>query len=154
MANVLSTIGSALGSAASAASPVGWLGSILSIVDKVIPDPTAKAQAQLAVLQLQQSGQLAEEQNSLQQSLAQIDLDKTEAASTSFFRSGWRPYVGWICGTGLCYQFLLQPLVAWLSLIKHWPVPPTLDLSTLVTILGALLGFGGYRSFEKVKGLS
>ena len=151
MANVLESIGSALGTAAGTAA-TGWLTPILSILNKVIPDPAAKAQAQIALIQLQQAGQLAEESNNLQLALAQTDLNKTEASSPSLFCSGWRPFVGWIGASGLAYQFLLQPLAAWLSLIEHWPVPPVLDVSTLLTLLGGLLGFGGYRTWEKLNG--
>lgn len=129
-----------------------WLTPVLSIVQKLIPDPAAKAQAQLALLQLQQSGQLEQEKDQLQQALAQIQVNQTEAASPQAFRANWRPFVGWICGLGLGYQFLLEPLLAWLSQIQHLPIPPTLDVSTLLTLLGGLLGFGGYRTFEKLNG--
>lgn len=146
-------IGKAIGTAASTAAG-GWLSPVLSIIDKIIPDPQAKAEAQLAVLQLNQAGQLQEEQNQLLASKAQSDIDLAEAQSPQFFRSGWRPFVGWICGLGLGYQFLLRPLLGWLSLIEHFPDPPSLDLGTLLTLLGGLLGFGGFRTYEKTQGIS
>jgi len=150
---VLQDIGSALGTAAGAATG-SWLSPVLSIINKVIPDPAAKAQAQLAVLQLQQAGELAQEQQDLQLALSQNQVNLAEASSTSTFRAGWRPFAGWICGFGLCYQYLAQPLLAWLSSLAHVPAPPVLDVSTLLTLLFGLLGLGTHRTIEKLNGLS
>lgn len=149
---VLQDIGGALGSAASTAAG-GWLQPVLGILNKVIPDPTAKAQAQLALIQLQQAGELQKEANDLQVAMGQVQLDLADANSASTFRAGWRPFAGWLCGLGLCFQYLVQPQLAWLSLLKHWPAPPTLDGSTLLTLLLALLGLGTHRTIEKLNGL-
>ena len=83
---------------------------------------------------------------------AQIEVNKIEAGSTSFFKSGWRPFVGWTCGVALCYHFVLQPMLAFL--LSTWGydvVLPQFDMSTLTTVLMGMLGLGGMRSFEKVK---
>lgn len=150
---ILQDIGGAIGTAAGTATG-SWLKPVLSIIDKIIPDPAAKAQAQLAVLQLEQAGQLAEEQTDLQLALSQNEVNQTEASSASFFRSGWRPAAGWTCACGLCYQYLAQPLFAWISLLAHVPVPPVLDVSTLVSLLFGMLGLGTHRTIEKLNGLS
>lgn len=152
MANIISDIGSALGSGASAAV-TGWLGPVLSIINKVIPDPAAKAQAQIAVLQMQQTGQLQEEANSLQILQGQVSQNLADAQSGGWFRAGWRPAVGWICATGLGYQLLLQPLLSWPALIWHFPTPPILDSATLYTLVTGMLGLGAARTVEKVQGL-
>ena len=150
---VLQDIGGALGSAVGTAT-TGWLQPVLSIINKVIPDPASKAQAQLAVLQLQQAGELQEEQMALQEMLAQSQVNLEDAKTGSTFRAGWRPFVGWICGVALAYQCLVLPLLAWYSSLKHWPVPPPLDGETLLSLLGALLGLGTHRTIEKLNGLS
>lgn len=151
MSELTSALSSAVGAAASTFSG-GILGPVLSIIDKIIPDPAAKAAAQLAVLQLNQQGQLQEESNQLQLALAQTTIDNTEASSDSLFRAGWRPFVGWTCASGLCYSFLLAPIGGWLCKIWLLPAPPTLDLSTLLPLLGSLLGLGAMRTYEKVQG--
>lgn len=120
------------------------VGPLFKVIDKVIPDPQAKAQMQLELLRLEQSGELA-------QMTGQMEINKIEAASPDFFRGGWRPFIGWICGMGLAYQFLLRPLLGWLSTINNWPVPPALEMDTLMTLLVGMLGLGGYRTYEKVK---
>ena len=84
--------------------------------------------------------------------LAQIDLNKQEAAHKSLFVAGWRPFVGWTCGVALCYHFVLQPFLLFLVYSFGYQVDlPVFDMSTLTTILLGLLGLGGMRSFEKVK---
>ncbi len=83
---------------------------------------------------------------------AQIEVNKIEAGSTSFFKSVWRPSVGWICSFALGYHFVLQPMLAFgLTAAGYTLVLPEFDMSTLMTVLMGLLGLGGMRSFEKVK---
>ena len=130
----------------------GLLDAGLRILDKVIPDPAAKAQAQLELLKLQQAGEFRQMEADLQLSLAQTEINKVEAASPDLFKSGWRPGAGWICVLGLAYQFLAQPLAAWASAINGWPVPPVLQLGDLYGLLFGMLGLGAYRSVERVKG--
>jgi len=129
------------------------INAAVGIIDKVIPDPAQKAAAQLAVLQLQQSGQLEQLKADTQLALAQTNVDAVEAASPSFFKSGWRPAVGWVCGIGLFVQFLVNPIGSWVAALMGHPVAfPSLDLGTLMTLLFGMLGMGTLRSFDKKAG--
>ena len=129
------------------------INGVISVIDKVIPDPSQKAAAQLAVLQLQQTGQLEQLKADVQASLAQVDVNKVEAASPSLFKSGWRPAVGWICAVALGVQFLLNPIGSWVAALMGHPVQfPPLDLGTLMTLLFGMLGMGAMRSFDKKVG--
>jgi hypothetical protein len=121
-----------------------------TILDRVIPDPQARAAAQLEMFKAQQAGEFKELDNDLQLALAQNETNKIEASSDMFFKSGWRPFVGWVCGTGLAYQFLIRPLLV--GITGH--VYPELDMGTLITLLGGLLGLGSLRTFEKAKGVA
>ena len=125
-----------------------------TIFDKVIPDPQAAADAKLRVLELTQKGELAALDADLQIAMGQIEVNKLEAQSASIFKGGWRPAVGWVCVFGLVYSFVLQPLLVWVSTINDIPVPPDLDMGTLITMLGGLLGLGGFRTYEKTKGVA
>ena len=125
-----------------------------TIFDKVIPDPQAAADAKLRVLELTQKGELAALNADLQIALGQIEVNKLEAQSASIFKGGWRPAVGWVCVFGLVYSFVLQPLLVWVSTINDIPVPPDLEMVTLITMLGGLLGLGGFRTYEKTKGVA
>lgn len=117
------------------------------VIDRIWPDPTQAANAKFELFKLQQSGELA-------QIAGQLKINEVEAANPSIFVSGWRPFVGWVCGFGLVYSFIGQPLLAWGSVNFHFTIPPTLDLSTLLTILGGMLGLGTLRTVEKVKNVA
>lgn len=124
----------------------------LKVLDRVLPDPQQKAAAQLELLKLQQAGEFKNLEADLQMAMGQLEVNRIEAASADFFRGGWRPAVGWCCVLGLVYTYLGQPLLAWASGIWGWPVPPSLDLGDLIVLLGGMLGLGGMRTFERVKG--
>lgn len=117
------------------------------LIDKIWPDPVKAAEAKLELIKLQQAGDL-------QEIAGQLAINQAEASNPSVFVSGWRPYVGWTTGIGLTYSFIVQPLLSWYSTINHFPVPPVLDLSVLITILGGLLGLGTMRTVEKINGVA
>ena len=88
--------------------------------------------------------------------LAQIQLNAAEATHRTIFVAGWRPFIGWVCGTGIAYHFIGQPLLAWVLAIFAPEVvaPPVLDFAPLMTLVMSLLGLGALRTVEKVKGKS
>ena len=106
-----------------------------TLADKIWPDKSEAERQQLAATMALVQGQL--------------DINKAEASNPNWFVAGWRPYIGWICGTGLGYQFLVYPiLIAWMPKIQQ------LDMGTLLTLLGGLLGLGGLRTYEKINGVA
>lgn len=118
-----------------------------ALINRIFPDQEAQAaernRAELELLQLAQAGDLA-----------QIEVNKQEAAHPSLWVAGWRPGAGWVCVAGLAYTFLAQPLLAWASAVQGWPVPPALDIEALMILLGGMLGLGGLRSLDKAKGVA
>lgn len=124
-----------------------------TIIDKAIPDPQAAADAKLRTLELAQKGELAVLDADLKLALGQIEVNKVEAG-TDMFRGGWRPAVGWSCVAGLVYQFLLQPILPWVATVCGFAVPPlpSIDNETLMVLLTGMLGLGGMRTFERIKG--
>lgn len=127
--------------------------ALAQIFDKVIPDPQAQADAKLKVMEMAQKGELAVLDADLKLALGQLEVNKVEAG-TDMFRGGWRPAVGWTCVVGLFYQFLLQPLLPWIVMVAGGNVPPlpAIDNETLMVLLTGMLGLGGLRTFERVKG--
>lgn len=117
------------------------------LIDRLIPDEGKKAEAQLELMKMAQNQDFAVV-------LEQIKVNAVEAQSTSPWVSGWRPGAGWCCVAGLAYTFLLQPLLSWASSISEFPVPPSIDTEYLIYLLGAMLGIGGLRTVEKVKGVA
>lgn len=128
------------------------LDGIFKVIDKLIPDPVAKAQAQAEALRMQQAGEFKEIDAAVQLAVAQIEVNKVEAAAPDLFRGGWRPAVGWVCVLGLAYSVLGQPLLAWVSMIWSLHEPPKIDISELLVLLGGMLGFGGMRMVERLRG--
>jgi hypothetical protein len=127
--------------------------AISRLLDRIIPDPAAKAKALLEA-QKEENAQLLEELRlTLQADQMQADINKVEAANANLFVSGWRPFVGWVCGAAFAYHYVIQPLLAFLLAVAGKSiVPPQFDMEALITVLFGLLGLGGLRTFEKIKG--
>jgi len=125
------------------------IGSVTGLLDKFIPDADEKAKLahEIATMAERQAHEIA---------LAQIEVNKAEAASGSLFKGGWRPFIGWVCGIAFLYHFVLQPLLlfAIATFGVQLPTLPEFDMGTLLTVLGGLLGLGSLRTFEKTKGVS
>lgn len=126
---------------------VGTLGKIF---DRVWPDPEKKALAQLELLKMQQAGEFKELEADLQLAVGQMEVNKAEAAAPDLFTRGWRPFIGWVCGAGLAYQFLVRPLLV--GFLGH--DYPGLETDTLMTLLFGTLGLGAFRTTEKIKGVA
>lgn len=125
------------------------------LIDRLFPNQADKDKAKLELLTLQQNGELKVLESEVQLALGQIAVNKAEAESTDPFRAGWRPFIGWVCGLGLAFQFVVRPLANWTIAIQgSTTFLPGLELETLMTLLFGLLGLGAYRTVEKTKGLS
>ncbi len=90
----------------------------------------------------------------MQPSLVQTELNKIEAGHRSAFVAGWRPFIGWVCGMALLYNFVLRDLLAWLILNTglQASMPPDLAMDELLTVLLGMLGLGAFRTAEKMTG--
>jgi hypothetical protein len=89
-------------------------------------------------------------------SLAQIDVNKQEARHRTIFVAGWRPFIGWVCGVALLYNFILRDIFAWVIRLHDASIeaPPELAMEHLMTVLIGMLGLGGMRTYEKLKNKS
>lgn len=134
----------------------GLIEAGLRVLDKVLPDPQAKAAAQLELIRLQQAGEFKELEADIQRSQMQADVNKVEAANSDPFTSRWRPFIGWVCGSALAYQFILAPILTWAAAMLAHPeiIAPALNTGDLLTILLGMLGLGGLRTAEKIKGVA
>ena len=117
---------------------------IAGILDKFVVDKDLKMQLQHELETAMHSA-----------NLAQLEVNKAEAAHKSIFVAGWRPFVGWVCGVALAYHFILAPLLQFGFAIGGIEQElPEFDFSQLSTVLMGMLGLGGLRTFEKMKGVS
>jgi len=62
----------------------------------------------------------------------QNEVNKIEAQHRSIFVAGWRPFIGWVCGVALLYNFILRDIIAW---VYPEQIPPALQMDHLITIL-------------------
>jgi len=79
----------------------------------------------------------------------QTKINEIEAQHRTVFVAGWRPFVGWICGIALAYNFVIRDMVIWI--VSPENVPPALQMDHLMTVLMGMLGLGGLRTYEKLK---
>lgn len=109
-------------------------------LNKFVPDPNAKMQAQSQI------------------DASQSATDTAEASNPDLFVSGWRPFIGWVCGFAFAYKFVIQPFLIFFILVCGVDFDPNklpiLDASDMSTILMGMLGLGTMRSFEKFKGVN
>jgi hypothetical protein len=114
------------------------------LIEKLIPDPAAKAAATQKLLEMQQNGDLAV-------IASQTDINKIEAASPNMFVAGWRPACGWVCVLGLAVT-VFSPLLSWgAALAGHAIAVPAVPMDALMTLLIGMLGLGGMRTVEKLQ---
>lgn len=128
---------------------------ISKLLDRVIPDPAAAAQAKLDLLKEENSMFLAEIQAASAIDVAQINVNQEEAKSENLFVSGWRPAMGWTCGLAFAYKFVIQPLLIFLLVAFgskfDYHMLPNLDWAEMSPVLLGILGLGGMRMYEKIK---
>ena len=119
-----------------------------TVLDRVVPDKNAKAKA------LQELEHMLVEAETKGQ-LAQIEVNKIEAASRSIWVSGWRPFIGWSCGFAMAYAYVVQPILVFILAQSGYLIDlPRVELAEMMPILLGMLGLGGLRSFEKYKKIS
>jgi hypothetical protein len=121
-----------------------------TVVDRVIPDPKDKLELQEKLAQI--ADQEAEREH--QEVMGQIQTNTVEAGNTNLFVSGWRPFVGWVCGVGVAYSFILEPFLEFLAKLGGYTGAfPALDMGNLMTLIMGMLGMGYLRTKEKLNGV-
>lgn len=127
------------------------IGTILDLgkdlIGRFFPDPEKKREAEMELMRMAAEGEL-------KQVIAQLEINAREAMNPNLFVSGGRPLFLWIGGFGFGYATLVQPLLSWFAAIKGWPTPPSVESDLLWVVITGLLGIGGLRSIEKVKGVA
>jgi hypothetical protein len=123
----------------------GGINLINSVVNRIWPDAT-EAEKQKLTLAL---SELDAERETMR---AQAEINLQDAKSENRFNSGWRPFVGWVCGISFAYAAFLEPLLRFISaVIFGYNGPfPQIDTTITMQVLFGLLGFAGFRSFEKI----
>ena len=125
------------------------IGPVTGLLDKFIEDKDQKNALahEIATMSEKHAQELA---------MAQIEVNKAEAASGSIFKGGWRPFIGWVCGFAFAYHFILQPILLFGAAAAGVSLPPLpeFDMSQMMPVLLGMLGLGGLRTYEKKAGVS
>tara|TARA_Y100001978_G_scaffold45743_1_gene40759 strand:+ start:427 stop:819 length:393 start_codon:yes stop_codon:yes gene_type:complete len=124
------------------------IGPVTGLLDKFIEDKDQKNKLahEIATMADKHSHEIAK---------AQIEVNKEEAKSRSWWIAGWRPATGWICALAMGYHFIIQPLlIFFLALFGMKMDLPSFDMDTLMTVLLGMLGLGTLRTVEKSKKLT
>ncbi len=113
---------------------------VSDILDKFIVDADTKQKLahEIATMSERHVHEIAKEQ---------IEVNKLDAKG-DWFQSNWRPATAWICVCGFAVNFLISPLAAPFGIIV-----PQADTSTMLPVLMGMLGLGGMRSYERIKGV-
>jgi hypothetical protein len=119
----------------------GLSGLINAAVNKIWPDKTEAEKQQLAAAVMVVQGQM--------------DINKVEAANPSVFVSGWRPFIGWVCGSACAWNWIGLPIAKLAAVILGHSIDLSpADLTEMMPVLLGMLGLGGLRTLEKFKGVS
>lgn len=126
--------------------------SAYNIIDQYVTDKDERARAKEAL-------DSKEMENQISIQLAQLAINKQEAAHKSLFVAGWRPALGWVFAVGFLFNFIIIPLMnysfnvasIWFIEARSIPPIPFLDFGEMLPILAGMLGLSGMRSWEKYK---
>jgi len=119
---------------------------ITTVIDRLVPDKAAAEKAKLDMA-------VAIQSQEFQIQLEQIKVNAVEAASPSVLTSGWRPFIGWICGAGLAYVSILEPVLRFIAQVgfDYDGEFPVIDNTFMMQVLLGMLGLlGTMRTVEKV----
>ena len=124
-------------------------------IEKIWPDANKRAEEMRKLEELRQKGNLADLTAHVQLMIAQINVNLEQAKSKDWKIAGARPFIIWVCGFGLAFQYIMHPLFIWVwafTSMEGVP-PPPLDMSVMMPLLLGLLGLGSMRSFDKKNGV-
>lgn len=125
-----------------------------TLLDRLIPDPQAAADAKLKLMTLAQSGELAQLNADTEIQKGQMAINLADAQSGSNFRGGWRPFLGWVCGTALAWDWVIKQIfvTVWILSGHAAPTLPQLAMEQIIGLISCLLGIGTLRTVERLRG--
>ena len=125
------------------------IGPVAGLLDKFIPDADQKAKLAHEIATMA-------EKHAHEAAMAQVEVNKAEAQHRSVFVAGWRPFLGWCLSFAMAWHFVLAPVTMFVCTYAGVEIPelPVFDMDSLMTVLLGMLGLGGLRTVEKVRGIT
>ena len=129
-----------------AALPI--VGEVIGKLIDRIPDPAARERAKMEA----EATLLAA---SIEEMKGQVSINIEEAKNPSVFVAGWRPAIGWSCACAFAFLYVVGPIVVWVASWYGVSVTlPQFNSADLMSLTFGMLGIAGFRTFEKVKGVT
>ena len=126
---------------------LGGIGTLAKDIRSAITgemSPEKKAEIQQSLIEIEARA-----------SQSQNEVNAIEARHASVFVAGWRPFIGWVCGFSVAYNFIVHPLLTWMAEIWFPGMePPALNIEGLMSIVMGMLGLGAMRTYEKYKNVN
>ena len=117
---------------------------VADVIDRFVETAEEKKAAEILLMKIQQKPDEW-----------QAEINKIEASHRSVFIAGWRPFIGWVCGVGLGFHFVVFPLIEWIAALFNRVIPaPSIEVGALMTLVISLLGLTATRSYEKKHNLT
>ena len=71
------------------------------------------------------------------------------------FVSGWRPFIGWVCGMACAWNWIGLKVALFIAAYfgKNLNITPA-DITEMMPVLLGMLGLGGMRTVEKIQGVA
>lgn len=136
----------------------GGVGGIFTGIKDIIGafklDPAVAAANATKLAELEIAIKKAELEAEVALSQAQTKINEIEAGSSDWFVRRARPAAMWVCVVAFAYSGLGLPLLTWFSTLVGITPPPVINTAVQETLLYMMLGVGGMRSFDKMKGTS
>jgi len=131
-------------------------GEIIGAGGKIAGDLITTDKERLEMAIEQRKLDLEEKKLDMAGDMAQIEVNKEEAKSSSFFVSGWRPFIGWGCGIAFIYSALIEPMCRFVAttIFMYSGTFPTIDTDLTMQVMLGMLGLGAMRSYEKKSGVA
>ena len=130
----------------------GIVEAVGKIADDLFTSDKERMEAEIELRKLQ----LEEKRIDQAGDLAQVEVNKVEAANNNVFVAGWRPFAGWVCGGALAYVDMVEPIARFIAKVAfgYEGEFPVVDTELTFQVLIGMLGIGGLRTFEKTKGVA
>jgi hypothetical protein len=112
-----------------------------TLINKIWPDKSEQEKQEIAAAVMVVQGQ--------------ISTNQEEAKNPSIFVSGWRPFIGWVCGTACAWNWIGLKIALFVAAyLGHKLELQAADVSEMMPVLLGMLGLGGLRTVEKINGVA
>jgi hypothetical protein len=134
------------------------------LIDRFMPNKAEADMAKLELAKMALDGELTKLLEASKLSMAQLDqetriaeaqtaINKADAESGNWVQTNWRPMFGWVCVIAFAWNLVLGPMAHFvLSIFGVSPGFTEANMETMLPALFGILGFGAYRTYERVSG--